>query len=74
MEKKWGDGGIDSDVWKELEAGMCAFVRSVGEGVAPWGGCPREARMEGRESTEDGKELQLERIPGRREGHMPVAI
>jgi hypothetical protein len=72
MAKKCGDGGIDSGAWKEGGAAACAFERSVGEGVAPCGGGPREDCI--RElRTEDGKEL-WRRIPGRREGHVPVAI
>jgi hypothetical protein len=42
----------------------------------PHGEAVRErGAWEGRERTEDGKELELERgIPERSEGHMPVAI
>jgi hypothetical protein len=46
--KEVHEEGNDSEVLKEPGAGMCAFVRSVGDGVEPRGGGPREDCIRGR--------------------------
>ena len=48
MEKKGGDEGTDSGVWKELGTAEWVCERSMGEGSAPCGGCPLEECMVGK--------------------------
>jgi hypothetical protein len=67
MEKKGGDEGTGSGVWKELGTAVWVCERSVGEGSAPCGGCPREDCMVEKFKCTSARD-DCEKNSGEREG------